>query len=112
MGEGASPYKRSREGRITGWEPRVTLAPHPFLYAPDQIAQMFVVTEASVRSKWLHYDGRSSGIQPKDKMRAINIASSDSEPVWRIEEAEVVRWMRHKRIRLYQYKIKSDGTDD
>jgi len=68
---------------------------------------MLSVNEATV-GRWLFFEGRSTGVQDHTRMRAINVAPAGETPVWRIEEKEVLRWMRLKGIRLYQYQVKED----
>jgi hypothetical protein len=34
-------------------------------------------------------------------IKAINIMPNGVKPEWRIEEAELLRWMRHKNFRIF-----------
>jgi len=87
--------------------PSPSLAPHPFLYTPDQIGQILTLKDSTIK-RWLFFEGRSTGVKDHTRMRAINVAPAGEVPVWRVEEHELVRWMRHKGIRLYQYRVKED----
>jgi len=71
---------------------RYQLPPRLFLYTLDQIADLLVVDTVD---KFIYYDGKSTGIPPKDKLFARNIAPQSTSPEWRVEEMEFVRWMRH-----------------
>lgn len=74
----------------------VGLPPRIFLYTVDQIAVVLNVSELHVKRHVLHYDGRSPGRCPKDKMLARNIADPGVRPDWRVAERELVRWLKHK----------------
>ena len=77
------------------------LPPRVFLYTLDQIAQMIEVEPSSLRSRYIHFEGRSIGKQPTDRMLARDISSSDSEgPEWRVAEHEVARWLKRKGFRV------------
>lgn len=69
---------------------------------------MLSVSQQRLR-EWLFYEGRSTGAHDPSRLRAINIAPASQPPEWRLEEDEVVRWMRLKGIRLYKYRL---GDDD
>jgi hypothetical protein len=71
------------------------LPPRLFLYTLDQIADMLVVDSMK---KFVHYEGRSVGIAPDDKLLARNIAPAGEKPEWRVEEYEFIRWMKHTGI--------------
>lgn len=82
---------------------RVGLPPKVFHYTLDQISVMFDLTESNIKRYYLFYEGRSVGVQPKDKMLAVDISHADADkPDWRISEKELARWMRHKKIRYYE----------
>lgn len=79
---------------------RVGLPPRPFLYTVDQIAGLLSITPGRVHAS-LHYDRRSVGKCPREKMLAHNIATEGRHPEWRIAERELVRWLRVKGFRYY-----------
>ena len=101
----SNPYKdRSAHARL---KVERDFPPRAFLYTVPQIAEMLSVTTRTLRS-WLFYEGRSTGVQDPTSIRAVNIAPASEPPEWRLEEDEVVRWMRLKGIRLYKYKLPDD----
>jgi hypothetical protein len=65
----------------------------PFFYTLDQVADIFQVSDVS---RYLHYDMRSPGVRSLDKLLAVNIAPEGTQPEWRVEEQELLRWMHHK----------------
>lgn len=86
----------------------VGLPPQPFLYTLDQIAQIVNVTHRTL-VKYLHYSGVSPGKCPEGKMLAANLASAGEAPDWRVADAELIRWLRHKGFRVYDaWSLASD----
>lgn len=82
---------------------RVGLPVKPFLYTIDQIAMLISVDERKVRNTLLHYQGKSVGAVPKDKMLARDISPDDAEkPDWRVSEKDFVRWLRFKGFRYHE----------
>lgn len=73
-----------------------------FLYTVDQIAFLIEVSEATVKQSYLHYEGRSTGVCPKDRMIARNIAPVGEKPEWRVLDTAFVRWMRFKGFKVYE----------
>lgn len=74
-----------------------------FLYHIDQISAMIMISEREMlTSRLLYLEGREVGKQRKDQIRAINVARLDASAQWRVEEAEFVRWARHKGFRSFQ----------
>lgn len=73
----------------------------PFLYTLDQISVLIEVPVDNLKTHYLHYDGRSIGPRPKDRMLARNIAPAGVTPEWRVAQNEFVRWLRHKGFRYY-----------
>ena len=61
-----------------------------FFYTFDQIADQLMLPSLD---KLVHYDGRTPGACPRDKMIARNISPEGETPDWRIEEKEFIRWM-------------------
>ena len=68
-----------------------------FFYTMDQIADMLMLPLSSIE-KVAHFDGRTPGPRPRDKMTAKNVAAAGETPEWRIEEKEFIRWMMVKRL--------------
>ncbi len=65
----------------------------PFLYTLDQIQDMLMVNDLN---PMLHFDKRSTGIHHNEHLKAINLAPEGCTPEWRVEEAELLRWMQFK----------------
>lgn len=76
-----------------------------FLYTMDQIATMINVAEESLRQSYVHYDGRSTGPCPKDRMLAYNIAPQGERPEWRVSDKAFRRWLRLKGFKYYERGI-------
>lgn len=72
-----------------------------FMYTLDQIAFLLSADEAYVKRTLIHWEGRSVGVCPKDRMLAVNIAPADTPPEWRVAERHLKRWMRFKGWKIY-----------
>lgn len=74
-----------------------------FLYTLDQVASMLSLSvERLQRGGYIHYDGQTVGAPKADLLKAVSIAPpGSSNPEWRISEAELVRWMKRKGLRVY-----------
>ena len=82
--------------------PSVGLPIRPFLYTLDQICTLLEVSEDSLKRQYLHFEGRSVGSKPPDRMRAVNILSPPHKPDWRVAEKELIRWMRYMGFRYHE----------
>jgi len=80
----------------------VGLPARPFLYTLDQIASILDLELRAMRVKYIHFDQRTLGARRKDRLLALNIAPLGEKPDWRVEEAELIRWMKFKRIRYHE----------
>jgi hypothetical protein len=79
----------------------VGLPPRYFLYTLQQIQDMLSIHRQHIR-RVIWFEGQDVGAVDPDKILARNIATPESEqPMWRIAEPELVRWMRHKGFRIY-----------
>ena len=87
------PARLSRES--------VGLPERPFLYTLDQISAMIEVPVKTLKISYIYHEGRSTGMYSTDLLRANNIAPRDEKPDWRVEERELIRWMRRKGFRAY-----------
>jgi hypothetical protein len=74
----------------------------PFLYTLDQIESLLEIKQYDLRRTHVHFNGRSVGMRPREKMLAINVADASDPPDWRISEAELVRWLRVKGFKVYE----------
>ena len=81
---------------------RFQMPPRLFLYTLDQIATMTGVRLESLKASHIHFDRRSVGARPGDKMLARNIAQDGEKPEWRVAENEFIRWLRKRGFRIYE----------
>jgi hypothetical protein len=79
-------------------DPRRGLPFRPFLYTLDQLQDLLLISDLNPIIYW---DGRSVGIPHPYLIKAINIMPNGVKPEWRVEEAELLRWMRHKNFRIF-----------
>lgn len=86
---------------LVGDAERFGLPLRVFLYTVDQIATLLQVDDKTVKTNYLHYEERSVGFRPHDRMSARNIAPNGEKPDWRVAEAELVRWLRYKGFKIY-----------
>lgn len=79
----------------------VGLPDRVFMYEIDQIAFILELDEQYVKRNLLHYDRRSVGAIPKDKMLAVDVSPDDAKrPHWRVSENSLKRWLRYKGWRI------------
>lgn len=71
---------------------------HPFFYTFEQIATMMNTDQRNLERFMVHYKGRSVGAPKRDKIAATNLAPEGEVPIWRVEEKDLIRWMRFKGI--------------
>ena len=67
----------------------------PFFFTVDQVATLTALTIPQVRSA-MFYNASSVGIAPRDQLYAVNLAPPNAPEEWRIEEKELLRWLRHR----------------
>lgn len=73
-----------------------------FLYTIDQISQLVSVSVPTLRANYLWYHGRSPGRPSKFAIQAHNIKPPGMAGTeWRVEERELVRWMKHMGFTTY-----------
>lgn len=80
----------------------VSLPARMFLYTIDQIAALLSVQEQTVKTVYLYYEGRSTGVMPRDQLRAVNIAPAGQPPEWRVSERALKNWLKFKGFRFYE----------
>lgn len=73
------------------------------MFTIDQIAYMLNLTEQTVKTGYIFFEGRSTGPRRLDLMVAINIAPDDQKPEWRVNERELVRWAKQKRLKFIEW---------
>jgi hypothetical protein len=77
--------------------------PEPvFLYSPEQVCQLLSMSHDMFTKKYMWAVGRHVGRPRPDRIKCINIAPVDENPDWRIEESELVRWMKFNKIKCFQ----------
>lgn len=65
-----------------------------FMFTVDQIASMLNISEDSVISTYLYFQGRTTGMKKKHHMFAVNIAPDSSEKaMWRVSLEEFRKWL-------------------
>lgn len=79
----------------------IELPARPFLYTVDQIASLLGTTIPTVRKSYLFYVSNEWGRQSPDLLAARNIAPAGMPEDWRVQEAELVRWLKRKGFRTY-----------
>lgn len=80
---------------------RIGLPPRVFFYTVDQVATLLEMREKQLRDRVLFYEGRSPGICPKTKIRAVNIMPEGETPEWRISENALLGYLRSRGIKFY-----------
>lgn len=74
-----------------------------FMYTLDQIAFLLEIEEDQLKRAYLHYESRSVGPCPKDRLLAVDISPDDApRPEWRVAERHLKRWMRYKGWKVYE----------
>lgn len=79
----------------------VGLPIRPFLYTLDQVSTLIAVEMSTLKTRYIYFDRRHVGVQPKRKILAVNISPQGSPPDWRVSERELVRWLRYVGIKIY-----------
>lgn len=75
---------------------KIGLPPRIFLYSLDQIAMLLDIELKSLKSNYIYYEGRSTGVRRRDYISSRNIAPDGEKPEWRVAEKELIRWFKHK----------------
>lgn len=82
---------------------KVGLPPRPFLYTIDQLSVILNLDEQQIKSRYLHFEGRSIGAASRHLLLARNIAPTPtSPPDWRVAERELIRWLKFKGFKYYE----------
>lgn len=73
----------------------VGLPPRPFLYTLDQISVILSISQAEVKTRYVYFEGRSTGPRNVRLLVARNINPDlNDRPDWRVAERELIRWMK------------------
>lgn len=91
-----------RDGGLARDRYQVGLPIRPFLFTLDQIAALTELTVDRVKGAYVHFDGRTNGVQKKSRLMARNIAEPGEKPDWRVTERELLRWMKHHGFIIYE----------
>jgi hypothetical protein len=78
----------------------VKLPQRPFLYTMDQICTLISCSEQLLKQNIAHFKGRTITKRTIDEMLFINISSPEDKPEWRVEETELLRWLRRKGFKV------------
>lgn len=81
----------------------VNLPAREFMFTVDQIALMLDISKKSLEDEFLFFHGRSVGSR-RGRLIAINIATPEMKPVWRVSETSFKVWMRYKGIRFTEQR--------
>lgn len=74
----------------------------PFLYTTDQVSDLLGLSEDVLKVQYLYYHGRTLGKPKRDLLGVVQMAPcSCGREDWRVEESELLRWMRHVGFRIY-----------
>ncbi len=80
---------------------RMGLPIRPFHYSVDQIAEILSLSTNRVRVHYIYYEGRHTGLAPKDRMVAKNLNPTPGQVDWRVSEVEFIRWLKRQGYRIY-----------
>lgn len=81
---------------------KIGLPPRVFMFTIDQIAYMLNVEERTVKTRYLYFEGRSTGRRRLDLLVAVNVAPDDVKPDWRVNERELIRWATMKKLKFVE----------
>jgi hypothetical protein len=70
----------------------------PFLYTLSQIQDLLLIDNLTPLIYW---DGRSTGIHHPHLLKAVNLMPDGEKPEWRVEEAELVRFMVNRGFQIF-----------
>lgn len=70
----------------------------PFLYHLDQVKDLLLMDDLTPVIYW---DKRSTGIHHPHLLKAVNLTANGQKPEWRVEEAELVRWMYNRGFQIF-----------
>lgn len=104
---GAEPPEQPRRAYL---DPRRGLPRLPVMWTLDQVAASFHLSVSTLISSYVWLDGRDVGAYRKRYLRAVNLnrgkktnadTVGDVSDDWRIPEGELLRWMHHHRLWVY-----------
>ena len=80
----------------------VGLPVRPFLYSLEQISNILDMPMDRLKSVYIHFHERTIGPHLPDRLMARNIAPRGHAPEWRVDERELVRWMRRAGFAVHE----------
>jgi len=83
----------------------IGLPPVIFMFTLDQIASMLNIEEMTLRTSYLYFNGRTTGLRKRSHMMAINIGENDAKPDWRVSHQEFVKWLKRHGFRTNQLSV-------
>lgn len=84
---------------------RITLPVRVFLYTPDQIAAILSIDESSLITRYMYFQGVSTGLQGA-RMLARNIEINPDLPArWRVAESDFLRYLRAKGFSIERDRV-------
>lgn len=101
-GANATPIESKAPPRDRNVGESVGLPPRFFLYTLDQVATMINIQLDTLKASYVYFERRATYPKKLGQLSARNIAPEDQQPVWRILDRELVRWMRYKGFRYYE----------
>lgn len=79
----------------------INLPVRPFLFTLDQVATLLSITETRLKQGgYLFFANRTPGVHSRDELLALNIAPPNKPAEWRVEERELIRWMKRKGFKV------------
>jgi len=71
-----------------------------FFWTISQISDILMVSKKNLIKNYIWREGYSKYAFKKKYIKAINISNCNT-PKWRIEEQELVRWLRFRKIKIW-----------
>lgn len=96
------PKPRGHNPHLPQDPAKVGLPPRPFLYTLDQLSVILNVDEPQLRTQYIYYEGRSTGVRSVRFLLARDINPDPTKnPDWRVAERELIRWMKVMGFKYY-----------
>ena len=78
----------------------VNFPPREFMFTIQQVCLMLDVSRKYFDERVAFYRGRSVG-RGGGRLRCVNIAAADADPLWRVSETDLKLWLRRKGIAFH-----------
>ena len=90
-------------------ERRIVLPERPFFWTIDQVASILQVSESWLKRR-INYAGRTLRTG-RAMLRAVNLAEPEEQPMWRVSNQELHRWLAHHGVSMKRAtRTKRDET--